>query len=151
MQKQQYLLVIGIICAFLGALDAGYLASLALTGNPLTCNFIEGCEVVAMSPYSRILGVPLSLFGFFFYIVGILTFLWALVRPNLFANRLILLVSASGLVASLYFAYLQAFVIRAWCEYCIFSGIMAALVFIVALLYIRLKSVPKEVQPHTET
>lgn len=135
-------MIAGFIFAVLGAIDAGYLASLALRGDPLTCNFIEGCEVVAMSPYSRVMGIPLSLFGFFFYTVSAFALIGEYLRPTVLGARLLVAVSSLGLLASLYFAYLQAFVIRAWCEYCIFSGFMALLVFIVAIVYTQMK--PKE-------
>lgn len=122
--------------ALLGAVDAGYLSSVALSGDPLACNFIKGCEAVAMSSYSRVLGVPLSVFGLLFYLtaVGIVIFIFN--KPSGFARTLLLTVSGLGVAASLYFTYLQAFVIQAWCEYCIFSAVTSLLVFVSAYMYV---------------
>lgn len=133
--SRRWLIVSMIIIAVLGAADAGYLASLALSGKPLVCNFLEGCQTVATSPYSRIFGIPLALFGFFFYITAVGLLVGALKNGSRLLPRLLIAVTFLGFIASLYFMYLQAFVIRSWCEYCIFSAISSSLLFILAIFY----------------
>ena len=133
--KSRFFLYGILLFALIGAADAGYLSSVALSGDALTCNFLKGCEVVARSPYSRVLGVPLSVFGFFFYLVSGGLAGWLLRTPSRSAAILLMGVSSLGVLASLYFMYLQGFVIRAWCEYCILSAITSLLVFLSAAAY----------------
>jgi uncharacterized membrane protein len=45
-----------------------YVAKGNYTGQPLWCPIIDGCNVVINSPYSRVFGVPMSYFGFIYYL-----------------------------------------------------------------------------------
>jgi len=133
---RRWLLAGMLLIAVFGAADAGYLASFALAGKPLVCNFLDGCQIVATSPYSRIFGVPLALFGFFFYITAFGLLARAFTHHSRLLSRLLIAVTFLGFLASLYFMYLQAFIIRSWCEYCILSAISSTLLFILTLFFI---------------
>lgn len=121
-----------IIFSALGIINAGYLAITALSGNVPTCNFIHGCDLVAKSPHSYFLGIPLSLYGVFFYsLVGGFS-IWGLINKQVNPRMLIVAVTGVGFLLSLYLLYLQAFVIYAYCEYCLFSLFDATVLFIVS-------------------
>lgn len=137
MTTRRWLVPVMLIIAALGAVDAGYLASLSLSGALPVCNFIKGCHIVATSPYSKIFGIPLALFGFFFYITafGLLVALFQ--NRTRLLSRFLIAVTFFGFIASLYFMYLEAFVILAWCEYCIFSAVLSTLLFALTLIYFR--------------
>jgi uncharacterized membrane protein len=47
---------------------AVYVAQGKYTRQPLWCPVIDGCNVVVNSPYSRVFGVPMSYFGFMYYL-----------------------------------------------------------------------------------
>lgn len=137
MTTRRWLIPAMLLIATLGAVDAGYLASLSLAGALPVCNFIKGCHIVATSPYSKIFGIPLALFGFFFYITafGLLVALFQ--NRTRLLSRFLIAVTFFGFIASLYFMYLEAFVIRAWCEYCIVSAVLSTLLFAFTILYFR--------------
>ena len=105
-----------LILAFLGIADAAYLAGAALSGTELSCDLggLDGCNVVAQSPYSEILGLPLGAYGVVFY--GAFFFVAALYLaiPRRAFVRILFMLGAFGFVASLYFLYLQYFIIA--CE-----------------------------------
>ena len=52
----------------IGIADAAYVARGNYTGAPLWCPILDGCNTVISSPYSRIFGVPMSYFGFIYYV-----------------------------------------------------------------------------------
>ncbi len=80
------------------------------------------------SAYATIKGIPTAAFGAFAYFA---VFSLAVLIAFGYARMRGLLVMVVGLmfVASLYFLYLQAFVLHAYCPFCLFS---AALTFLLA-------------------
>ena len=133
-----------IILTVIGLIDALYLAYSALTHNPLACNVtgLDGCNIVAASTYSRFMGIPLAVFGVMFYGAILITSVFA----YLFSNRTLYygLLGASllGALCSVYFMYLQFFVIKALCVYCALSFVISLLIFL-ASLYLFRKYLPE--------
>src|SRR5438132_14051950 len=54
--------------ALIGIAAAVYVAQGNYTGQPLWCPILDGCNAVVNSPYSRVFGVPMSYFGFIYYL-----------------------------------------------------------------------------------
>src|SRR5262249_37599706 len=97
-----------------------YVAKGNYTGQPLWCPIIDGCNVVVNSPYSRIFGVPMSYFGFIYYLY--MFALAARLAFDPFSNSLrfrAVLYAGVGAASSLYFMYLQLGFIQAVCIYCL--------------------------------
>jgi uncharacterized membrane protein len=119
--------------ALIGMADAFYVAHASYTGQVLREFVIEGANTVLNSPYGRIVGVPLSYFGFIYYLhmfglAGLLA-----LDPSSRGLRLgALLYAALGVAASIYFVYLQLTYIHAVCIYCLLSAITTLLLFIAA-------------------
>lgn len=138
MGKTQFRLLIAIgVIALLGIVNAGYLAYIALEGVAPTCTLIKGCELVAASPYARVFGIPLALFGVLFYTLVLAFALWGIRAAQARVARFILPLTALGFLLSLYFLYLQAFVIHAFCQYCLFSLLDSTILFSLALWLFR--------------
>lgn len=137
--RRSTLLALILTLAFLGIADAGYLAQAALTDTALNCGIdaIDGCNTVAQSEYSHLFGIPLGVYGVLFYGLLFILAAVALARPARLVARLMLAVSALGLLASSYFLYLQIFVIKALCIYCIASAGIAFLLLVATLLLFR--------------
>lgn len=124
------------ILALLGLLISLYMLAYAMgfTG-PVICG-IGDCEAVQNSPYSRIGPVPVAGFGVVGYLaLLILSFLG--LRPTSVGSRLVprgLLVGGIvGVAVGAYLTYLEAFVIHAWCQWCIASAIIMVLIFMASL------------------
>jgi uncharacterized membrane protein len=119
--------------ALLGMADAFYVANASYTGQPLREFLIEGANTVLNSPYGRILDVPLSYFGFIYYVhmfglASLLAF-----DPSSRGLRLgAVLYAALGVAASIYFVYLQVTYIHAVCIYCLLSAVTTLLLFATA-------------------
>lgn len=132
-----------LLLAFIGFADATYLLSKRLGGAPIPCVLgFTGCDTVDKSPYSVFLGIPLSAYGMVFYlIIGFLSILYIDTRKALIA-KMILPVASLGFVLSVYFIYLQAFVIKAFCIFCLISAGISTILFVLSLvIYKKLSAV----------
>lgn len=125
--KTRTWVVVLLVLSFIGLADASYLAQHAVTGAPLICDVgnLTGCNIVASSPYSRIFGVPIAIYGVIFYgLIFVLSALELVIADQLL-RRILQGVSALGFVASVYFILVQLFLIGAFCIYCFISAIIA--------------------------
>jgi uncharacterized membrane protein len=125
--------------ALVGIADAFYDSYAIYTGQLLWCPPpIDGCNIVAASPYARIAGVPLGYFGLIFYLhmFGLAALL--AVDPLSRGLRLgALLYAALGVSSSIYFMYVQVTFIHAFCIYCVVSALLTLLLLIAALVQFR--------------
>ena len=125
------------VIAFLGLLDSGYLAAKSLLGGPIPCIIGNGCDTVTTSVYGSFLGIPVSMFGALYYVVILVLAIAYLDTKKPELLRWIAKLTIVGLLASIYFMSVQAFILNAYCTYCIGSAITSTLLFIVALPYLR--------------
>lgn len=135
MNSRRTLLSTMVFLAILGTINASYLTYTAFMGIAPECTLLSGCDLVSASPYSRVFGIPLALFGVFFY-VSILGFsLWGLIQKVVRVQLFLLPLTTLGFLLSLYFLYLQAAVIHAFCQYCLLSLFDATALFIMSFLF----------------
>jgi len=133
---------IAIIAAILGCfglLDSGYLTIKHLQGSYIRCD--DECSAVLGSRYAEgIAGVPLAGFGAMAYVAVIVAAIFA-ATGSLRGQRILALLATAMALFSLWLLYLQAFVIHAFCKYCLASAatsfILAALVLIDRLVTAR--------------
>jgi uncharacterized membrane protein len=124
-----------LILSAIGIALSGYLTYLYYTKALATfCAAGSGCDAVRESSYSAILGIPVSLFG----VIGYLSiFISALISIPYRAKWLLLyFLSLAGSVFSAYLTYIELFVIKAVCPYCVTSAIIITVILIVLLLRI---------------
>ena len=117
-----------ILLAALGLLDSLYLASHAVSNTALFCDIgagLDGCNIVAQSPYSRFLGIPLAFYGVLFYALLLLGTFAAIWKHHRYLHRALLAIAGVGAVFSVVFLYVQLVLIQALCVYCIFSAVVA--------------------------
>lgn len=125
------------VLSLVGVLIAGYLLlhRLGLVGR-LLCGPEGSCETVQASAYAIFAGMPVPAIGVAGYLVVLLISLLGL-RPGLTEDRRVTVaLVALTLVALAFTAYLnalEAYVIHAWCRWCIASAIVVALSFLCAL------------------
>ena len=104
--------------ALIGLAIAAYLELTRLSGGLPVCGPLHGCETVALSSYSEILGIPVAMFGVVFSIVLVgLSLAWS--RQG--DRRALLGLYGLGLLGVLFVAYLtflELFVIGAVCVWC---------------------------------
>lgn len=130
------LIVVLFILALLGTADSVYLAQSAMSDTPLVCDIdgLDDCNVVAQSPYSKLLGIPLGAYGVVFYVVSIVALLAIVFAPRRLWYRVLVGVSVLGALMSIVFLGIQLFLIQAICVYCIASAIITFLMAPLSLL-----------------
>jgi len=115
----------------LGGLFLGIYLSLYHYGvvGTLACN-VGSCERVQTSKWSSLLGLPVAAWGAGFYAL-MLVLAIAGMRPAYENSRLLagwmLVLSVWGVIFTLWLTSLEAFVIHAWCEWCLGSAAIVAL------------------------
>ena len=123
-----------LILALIGIADAAYVAHGNYSGAQLWCPILDGCNAVINSPYSRVFGMPMSYFGFVYYL-----FMFGLAsrlayEPAAGSVRFrVVLYAALGAISSAYFIYLQLGLIAAICTYCLISAVISFLLLFAAL------------------
>ncbi|MDP3991514.1 MAG: vitamin K epoxide reductase family protein [Candidatus Colwellbacteria bacterium] len=128
-----------IALSFIGFLDATYLTAKHYLGIPINCSFFTGCEEVTSSQYATILDIPVSLAGAGYYL---LIFVLVIAYLDTKKERILYFISRLtplGFIASLWFLYLQLFVIKAICLYCMISFTTSTLLFILGLILLQLE------------
>src|SRR6185503_12756865 len=115
------LYAIAALLSLLGLADAIYLTVEHVTGQSVRCTIVAGCSEVLSSQYAVVAGVPLALIGAaaYFGVFSLATL--AAFGYRIAATLLTPLVLLMFLV-SLWLFYLQAFVIHAFCQFCLFSA-----------------------------
>lgn len=131
----------GIIAlALLGLADSWYLTESAMTDTPLICGpgMLEGCNAVAQSPYSKLLGIPLAMYGVLFYALTLMIALAITFFSRRSLPRYLLIITGGGALASVYFLFVQFFLIKALCVYCLLSAVISfALIALSWVVYKR--------------
>lgn len=133
------LIIAFLLVSFLGFLDAGYLTVEHFRGVPPPCTILEGCEKVTTSEYSVIWGVPVALGGAIYYLAVFLLIILYFDRKNEIFLNLASYATIAGLLASAWFTYLQLFVIKAICLYCLFSALTSTTLFIFGMIILSYK------------
>ena len=104
-----------------GLADATYLSVIAFTGETAACSGQAGCFEVLGSTYARVAGIPVAAFGALGYFTAFSLATFAAFdykrAPKFFALTVCLMFAAT-----LWFLYVQAFVLHAYCRYCLFSA-----------------------------
>lgn len=102
----------------------------------LACN-VSSCEKVQSSRWSMFLGLPVATWGAGFYAL-VLTLTIVGLQPRYSASRglslAILLLTGWGVLFTAYLNYLEAFVLHAWCEWCLGSATMVIILFGLAVV-----------------
>ncbi len=142
----KWLILVMAGITFFGFADAAYLTIEHYFSVPLPCTIFNGCEAVTTSVYSVLAGIPVALLGALYYLTVFILLACAIdTHKKIFAS-LAMKVTPFGFFASLYFVYLQIFVIKAICLYCMVSATTSTILFVlgmIGLFYCAKKDVKK--------
>ncbi len=139
-QSVSWTYLIAALVSLIGLGDAIYLTIQHITGASLRCTIISGCSEVLASPYAQVGPLPLAALGAAaYFVVFSLSILAAF--GHRFTIPFLKIVLALMFLTTLWLIYLQAFVIRHFCQYCLLSAAVttavAAIVFLSPLLQKR--------------
>lgn len=128
-------IMVGLSIAGFGI--ATFLTKEYLQGTIPPCSMTEGCGVVLGSKYAQIGMVPTAGIGMFYYLVLIVLGVAYFDSGWSAWLRLAGWVTAMGAMVSVYLVYLQLFVIKAICPYCMSSAVVSFLLFGIELVIWR--------------
>ena len=134
--------IVSLALVIIGLFISGYLSYVKLTEVPMICvanSDVFNCEVVQNSIYSRIAGIPIAWFGFATYII-LFTILLVEKRSAFLQEYSAILVFGITLFAflySVYLVYLQFFVLKALCPWCLGHETTMTILFIISSLRLR--------------
>lgn len=127
------LVVIAFIVALAGFADATYL-TIEHYQNAIPPCGVGSCESVLTSAYSTLFGLPISLFGSVYYLF-ILGGLFAYLEgKNEKLLRAALILPMLGFIVSLALVSIMAFVLHAYCTYCLGSAAITTVLFILSVI-----------------
>lgn len=129
-------LVLFFVVALLGFTDATYLTIEHYLNQIPPCA-ITGCETVLTSPYSVMAGIPVSLLGSIYYLIILVAMMVYFDTKKEVVLRGTLIFTVAGLLSSIYFTAIQAFVLNAYCQYCLLSALTSTLLFIIACVIFK--------------
>ena len=136
-RKTVWLYLIAAIVSLIGLGDAIFLTIQDITGESLRCTIISGCSEVLSSKYAHVGPIPLAAIGAFAYFVFfslavLAAFGYGFVRP------LLLIIVSFMFLATLWLLYLQGFVIRHFCQYCLLSAAVTTTLTVLVIMAWRL-------------
>jgi uncharacterized membrane protein len=120
------------VVAVAGLADATYLTVQVLTGETLGCGDSPDCFRVLGSSYAKLGGVPVAVLGALAYFTAFTLATFAAFGYS-WAPKFLALIAGAMFLMTLWLLYVQAFLLHAYCQYCLFS---AAITFLIAGLLI---------------
>ena len=129
--------IVLLLLSLVGLFDSLYLWWVYTSPDrPMVC-LGTGCDVVRASPFAYPLGIPMPVPGVAMYAaLALLVFAEPLFAGALAgaARKSVAGISGLGFLGSLYLTGLEAFVLHAWCFWCVVSAIVVTLIFGLAVL-----------------
>jgi uncharacterized membrane protein len=133
MTRRMCMALISLLGIFLGAYLTLY--KFGIIGS-LVCN-VGSCERVQTSRWSVFLGLPVATWGVGFYLLMLALSIVSLQERFADSRALsltIMVLAGWGVLFTAWLNYLEAFVIHAWCEWCIGSATMVLILFALSVL-----------------
>ncbi len=126
--SEKKLRIAAIALCLVGLGIAGSVAvTVAAGGIPQCVGGSTGCATVEKSKYSELLGIHIAVFG----LIGYASILGATLLRGDPGRIVAFTLSLFGFVFSLYLTYLEFWVIKAICQWCIASAVTMTLLFAV--------------------
>ena len=101
---------------------------------------VGSCETVQTSRWASLFGIPVATWGVAFYIGVLAVSLYGLTDAMADSRRLsrvLVFMTGTGVLFSVWLTYLELFVIHAICQWCVVSAILVTILFAISLLDLR--------------
>src|SRR4029079_2316465 len=117
-RRRPILFALTALVSLVGLADAIYLTIEQLSGRSVRCTIVSGCSEVLSSEYATVRGIPLAMIGaaayftvFSLAVLSAYSYRWA--------AKLLTVVVSLMFITTLWLLYLQAFVIKHFCQFCL--------------------------------
>lgn len=122
------------IASLIGLFASGYLFYTYVTGAPIACGIVSGCDLIRASKWAYSNGIPRPFLGLVFYagVFGLLVARAATTwRPRML-YQLAMLAAALGFVESGFLFLVQWLDVKAFCLWCLTSALAATAIAVLA-------------------
>ena len=131
---------VAAVVSIVGLVDSIYLTVEHLAGRSVQCTIVHGCGEVLSSSYASVRGIPLALIGAIAYFT-----VFSLATLTAFGYkstaRLLPIVVGIMFLTTLWLFYLQAVVIKAFCQFCLLSALVTVILTVLVFFARRLDRV----------
>lgn len=125
------------IFSLLGLAVSAYLAYEYSKDGLINCPIGGGCDIVRKSSYSSFLGIDIPYLGIAFYLAMAFLSVWLTQSTDKLFNFFRLLLSFFGFIFGVYLTFIEAFVIGAYCFWCVTSFIISVIILILCIIHWR--------------
>jgi len=125
-----------IFFAICGFLLASYVYTKKHKKENLVCPMDGSCDEVVNSRYSKFLGVPVEVMGMFYYAFIVLTYTYIFLNAQNVSDLFKFFmtgITVGAFFFSVYLVIIQAFILRMWCTWCLFSAGFTTFIFVTAV------------------
>jgi uncharacterized membrane protein len=116
---------------------AAYLTYVHYQPDALICTSSGGCETVQQSSYAELAGIPVAVLGLVVYVAALALVVW----DSDLARTAVAAIGLAAVAFAVYLVVLQAFVIDAWCVWCLANDLVIAPLLAILAVW-RLLRVP---------
>lgn len=117
------------VVALAGLGLAAYLTYIKYSGDDLACPVGGSCATVQESQYAELVGIPVPVLG----LLGYAGLLLAAALPGPLGRALGLFTAVVSFGFSAYLTAVEAFVLDAWCAWCVGSAVLVTISLILAV------------------
>jgi uncharacterized membrane protein len=135
-----------MLVSLIGLVDSVYLTVQHLAGRSVRCAVATGCSKVLSSRYAEVAGIPTAALGALAYFLAF-SLATLVVFGHERARTGLAVVVVPMFLTTLWLLYVQAFVLHAYCDYCLLS---AGMTIILTGLVAAGRANPVEPQMHTD-
>jgi uncharacterized membrane protein len=97
---------------------------------------IGNCNVVNASQWSEVMGIPTAYLGLITYLLLIFLLIFgkkiAFLKP--FSDFIFFIVASIGFLFSAYLTYIEASILKTFCEWCLISALMMTILFSISVI-----------------
>jgi len=101
----------------------------------LVCIIGKDCDTVIHSQYSKTLGIPNEILGILYYALvvalAILSYIGLEMIGPVPLPFFLLIIAGAAAIFSIVLIFIQAFVLKEWCEYCLVSATISIVIFVI--------------------
>ena len=134
--RKTILYALAALVSLVGLGDAIYLTVEHLSGRSVRCTIVSGCSEVLSSEYATVRGVPLAMIGaaayfsvFSLAVLAAYSYTWS--------AKLLTVLVGSMFLTTLWLLYLQAFVIKHFCQFCLLSALVTIILTVLVGISLR--------------
>ncbi|QQG40599.1 MAG: vitamin K epoxide reductase family protein [Candidatus Levyibacteriota bacterium] len=121
------------VLSILGLIISAFLAYEYLQPASVVCPITgSGCETVRNSQYSSILGISIPHLGILYYLITAISSIYLIHNYHKMLDKFRFLINILALVFGIYLTYLEAFIIKAYCFWCVSSFIISILITVLS-------------------